>query len=329
LDNKKQQAFKYLKRSIVPTEFKFATFQLVIILPFLAGSFFKNRIKNSGKTSKSLINLNLTLLEPPIVIWSIWGLTLNAEMIFLPVSGIFLVVTGFIIGKLAVHAIHFTGKDVKTIVISSSLANHGFTMGGFLCYLFAGEQGLALSAIFLIYFIPFTFLFIFSYANAKDRNQVFQWNFIKNLLFSFRNMPLYAVFIAIIIRLTGINRPGGYFPLDILLILSIALYYFTLGLNFKFNDLHFFKKEHVFLAVQKFILLPAITFLILELVAISDAIKMIIKLQSFMPAAIYSVITAILFDLNARQASGLFVVNSILFIFLILPLLYLTRNFLL
>jgi predicted permease len=313
----------------VPTELKFAIFQLVIILPFLAGSFLKNRLKNPERASKSLITVNLTLIEPPIVIWSIWGLALNAEMIFLPVSGVFLAVSGFIIGKLAVHKMRLTGTDAKTIVISSSLANHGFTMGGFLCYLFAGEQGLALSAIFLIYFIPFTFLFIFSYANVKDRNQVFQWAFVKDLLFSFRNMPLYAVFIAIFIRLTGINRPDVYFPLDILLILSIALYYFTLGINFKFNDLHFFKKEHVFLAAQKFILLPAITFFILEFIAISDAIKMIIKLQSFMPAAIYSVITAILFDLNARQASGLFVVNSILFIFLVLPLLFFARNFLL
>ena len=143
------------------------------------------------------------------------------------------------------------------------------------------NKALHLSAIFLIYFIPFTFLFIFSYANVKGRNQVFQWAFVKDLLFSFRNMPLYAVFIAIIIHLIGITRPEAYFPLDILLIISISLYYFTLGINFKFDDLHFFKKEHVFLAVQKFILLPAITFFILDFVAINDAIKMIIKLQSF------------------------------------------------
>ena len=144
----------------MPTELKFAIFQLVIILPFLAGSFLKNRLKNPERASKSLITVNLTLIEPPIVIWSIWGLALNAEMIFLPVFGVFLAVSGFIIGKLAVHKMRLTGTDAKTIVISSSLANHGFTMGGFLCYLFAGEQGLALSAIFLIYFIPFTFLFI-------------------------------------------------------------------------------------------------------------------------------------------------------------------------
>jgi hypothetical protein len=142
-------------------------------------------------------------------------------------------------------------------------------------------------------------------------------------------MPLYAAFIAIAIRWAGFSRPEAYFPLDILLILSIALYYFTLGINFKFDDLHFFKKEHIFLAVQKFILLPAITFFILEFAVISDSIKMIIKLQSFMPAAIYSVITAILFDLNARQASGMFVVNSIFFIFLVLPLLFWARRFLL
>ncbi len=312
----------------MPTELKFAIFQLVIILPFLSGSLLKNRFKNPDTTSKKLIRFNLAILEPPIVLWSIWGLTLSAEMIFLPVAGLSLAVSGFLIGIMAVRKIRLTGKDAKTIIISSALANHGFTMGGFLCYIFAGEQGLAISAIFLIYFIPFTFLFIFPYANVKDKNPVFHWAFVKDLLFSFRNMPLYAVFIALIIRITGIIRPDIYFPLDILLIMSIALYYFTLGINFKFDDLDFFKKEHLFLAVQKFFLLPAITFFILEFAAISDAIKMIIKLQSFMPAAIYSVITAILFDLNARQASGLFVVNSLLFIFLIFQLLFWARSFL-
>jgi len=312
----------------VPTELKFAIFQLVIILPFMAGSLLKKRLKNPEKTSKRFISINLTIFEPPIVLWSIWGLTLSAEMIFLPVAGVCLAVSGFFIGKLAVQKIHLAKKDAKTLVISSALANHGFTMGGFLCYLFAGEQGLALSAIFLVYFIPFTFLFIFPYANVKDKNQVFQWAFLRDLLFSLRNMPLYAVFIAIIIRLAGISRPEVWFPLDILLIISISIYYFMLGINFKFDDLNFFKKEHIFLALQKFFLLPAITFFILEYAAISDSIKMVIKLESIMPAAIYSVITAILFDLNARQASGLFVVNSILFIFIVFPLLYFTRNFL-
>ncbi len=312
----------------MPTELKFAIFQLVIILPFLAGSFLNNRLKRLDQTSKALINVNLTVIEPPIVLWSIWGLALSAEMIFLPISGVCLAASGFFIGKLAVRKTRLTGKDAETFVISSSLANHGFTMGGFLCYLFAGEQGLALSAIFLIYFIPFTFLFIFSYANIKSRSQVFQWAFFRDMLFSPRNMPLYAVFAAIMIRLTGIDRPDIYFPIDILLILSIALYYFTLGINFKLDDLNLFKIDHLFLAIQKFAILPVVTFIILDFSPISDSIKMIIKLQSFMPAAIYSVITAILFDLNAKYASGLFVVNSLLFIFIVFPLLFFARNLL-
>ena len=165
----------------MPTELKFAIFQLVIILPFLAGSLLKNSFKHPDKTSKKLISVNLAVIEPPIVLWSIWGLTLNVEMIFLPVSGLCLAVSGFFIGKLAIRKTRLTGMDAETYVISSSLANHGFTMGGFLCYLFAGEQGLALSAIFLIYFIPYTFLFIFPYAGLKNKQQIFNWKFIINI----------------------------------------------------------------------------------------------------------------------------------------------------
>jgi len=312
----------------VAAELKFAIFQAVIILPFITGYLIKNRLSRPDKTEKSLIRFNLACLEPPVVLWSIWGLTLSSEMIFLPVAGLCLVVSGFIIGKASVRAIHPPGKDAETFIISSSLANHGFTMGGFLCYLFAGETGLALSAIFLTYFIPYTFLFIFTYAGTKGRNRAFDRSFVRDMLFSLRNMPLYAAFVAVSIRLAGIVRPDIYFPVDLFLIVSIGLYYFTLGINFKIDDLNFFKREHGFLAAQKFIILPAAAFFILHLTHLSPEIKMVIKLESFMPAAIYSVITAIIFDLNARHASSLFVVNSLLFIFIVFPLLFFGRGFL-
>ncbi|MBU0993787.1 MAG: hypothetical protein KJ737_14935 [Proteobacteria bacterium] len=300
-------------------EIKFVIFQLVIVVPFFSGFFLKQVMLRLKDVSRKMVTLNLAMIEPPIVLWSIWGLALSSEMIVLPFFGLLIVVAGFIFGRCAAPSLHFSKKGSKTFIISSSLANHGFTMGGFLCYLVSGEKGLALSSIFLVYFIPFTFLFIFSYAGF-DKKRKWAANDIRDFILTVRNMPLLAVMGALLIKSMHIRRPDIFFPMDTFLIVSVALYYFTLGINFEPADLKPFKKEHVMLAVEKFIFIPCVVFLFLCISALSQDVKQVIMIQSFMPAAIYSVVTSIIFDLDSRLASSLFVLNSLVFILIVLPI---------
>ena len=199
-------------------------------------------------------------------------------------------------------------------------------MGGFICYLIAGEQGLGLSAIFTLYFLPYTFIFIFSYARSSTFRKLFSIKgFIENFI-NLQNMPLYAVILALILHLIGFKRPDVNFPLDALLLISVGLYYFSLGLNFSFGDFRSTGKEQVMLAVTKFLILPIITIFILRFTHMDSGVKTIIFLQSFMPAAIYSVITSILFDLDSKLASSLFFINTIIFLVLVLPALFFYRG---
>jgi hypothetical protein len=297
----------------------------VIILPFLAGSYLNHRITNLDQVAKRMIAFNLVFLEPPIILWSILGLSLSSEMVLLPVSGAGLAIAGFMMGKFVARGIQLKEKSAKVYTICSSLANQGFTMGGFLCYLLAGERGLALSGIFLIYYVPYTFLFIFAYAGMEQRRQVIYWSSVKGFLFNTRNMPLLAVLAAVVIRLFGIERPAVHFPLELFLLVAIALYYFTLGINFRISDLNPLHKEHLLLAVQKFILLPILAFAVIHFLPIADELKLIIKIESLMPVAIYAVISSIIFNLDSRKATSMFVINSLIFIFLVFPLLFFTR----
>lgn len=307
-------------------EIKFILFQLVIILPFLTGYISKRFIKNTQDTAKKIIRVNLLSFEPLIVLWSIWGLSLSFDQLFLPLSGLALVLAGFLIGTITVMFTGRKGASRKTYLISSSLANHGFTMGGFICYLIAGEQGLGLSAIYTLYFLPYTFIFIFSYARSVSIAHFFSVKgFIENI-FNLQNMPLHAVILAFFLHAIGLRRPDIKFPLDPLLIISIALYYFTLGLNFHFGDFRSTGKEQFLLSLTKFLILPLITFFILRTTGLDSVVKTIILIQSFMPAAIYSVVSSILFDLDSKLASTLFVVNTIVFLILVLPVLFFFRE---
>jgi predicted permease len=310
----------------VPIKIKFVIFQIIIILPFITGYISRRFIKNTQDTAKKIIRINLLSIEPLIVLWSIWGLTLSFDQVFLPLSGLALVIAGFLIGLFTVLFTGRKGPGRKTYLISSSLANSGFTMGGFICYLIAGEKGLGLSAIFTLYFMPYTFIFIFSYAKTNTVKKLLSLNgFIENF-FNLQNMPLYAIMLALFLHVIGFKRPNVNIPLDALLLISIGLYYFTLGLNFSLGDFKSTGKEQFLLAVTKFLILPIITIFILGLTHLDPGVKTIIIVQSFMPAAVYSVVSSILFDLDSRLASSLFVINTVIFLILVLPILFLYRE---
>ncbi len=308
-------------------ELKFILFQILIIAPFGVGSLIRSRLRDPQVLSKRVITVNLVAVEPFVVLWSIWGLSLKSEFFIMPLAGLMLVGAGFVLGRLAAPVMKLKGRGRTTYIISSSLANHGFTMGGFLCYLFGGLDGLGLSAIFLIYFLPFTFLFIFPYAgmagSGKSIKSLFTWQIIREFFVTFRNMPLYASIAALVLQGMSVPRPGINFPADLFLMVAIGLYYFSLGINFRFSDIRSVGFEQVTMAVSKFLVLPLLTWLFLQVVDFSAPVESVILLQSCMPAAIYSVLSSILFDLDVPMASAIFVVNTLLFIFVVLPVLFL------
>ncbi len=272
-----------------------------------------------SQISGKLVLLNLTLFEPPLVLWSIWGLSLHKELAVLPAAGLVMVVCGFLLGRAVESWLTPNLIYRKAFVISASLANHGFTMGGAICYLVIGEKGLALASIFILYFIPYTFLFIFFYAGMGGDRRPFTFWKLLNFLVNIRNMPLFAALLAMLFAALGVERPAFAFPMMPVLSLSIGLYYFTLGTNFDVGDLNPIRKEHGLLAGIKFLIIPLLTFSALRHLALDAEIEQVIRIQSFMPAAVYSVVTSVLFHLDTRLTSSLFVVNSLIFIFIGMP----------
>lgn len=315
-------------------EIKFVLLWAVILIPFFAGSKIRKSLQSPQGTAKKLIRVNLFFLEPFILFWSIWGLHLNSHVIFLPVAGISTVITGYITGKFSIRLLKLKGKTASSFLISSILANQGLTLGGLICYLVAGEQGLGLATIYVIYFLPFVFLFIFPYARiasmhaepGSKKPPVMTLKEYARLFFNFQNLPVAGIIVALVLHLFQISRPVLFFNLDYLIYTAISLYYLTLGINFQTGHITTGFKEQAALALSKFIILPAVTFIALYFIELDPAVETIIQIQSCMPAAVYSVISSILFDLDSKLTSGLFVVNSLLFLGIVLPFLMMMKG---
>ncbi len=308
----------------MPIILKFILFQLLIIVPFIGGTLVRRYFTDPAAAAKKIIRLNLAVLEPPVILWTIWGLRISSDLAFLPAAGLLIVLAGFGAGSLMAPLLRLQGASRKTFLISSSLANHGFTMGGFICYVLLGETGLGLSSIFLVYFIPYTFLIIFSYARDGAGRAIRAG--IAGFLTGSRNMPLFASLAALALLASGIPRPALRPPVEPLIMASVALYYWTLGLTTSVKEIAPFRREHLALGAMKFILIPALTWLLLLVLPLDGDMKSVIRIQSFMPAAIYSVITSVLFDLDSPLASSLFVVNTMFFIIIVVPAMALTRQ---
>lgn len=305
---------------------KYILFQILIIAPFIIGYILKTRFKDPSKLAKKMLNTNLICFEPLIVLWSIWGLQLKADLILLPISGISIVLLGLIIGYLLIRFLKLTGTSRATFLISSSIANHGFTMGGFICYLFLGEKGLGLSFIFISYFMPYIFIVIFPYAKLASGKKEYMDNIVKGFFLNLQNMPIYAVILSLLLHALNIERPAINFPVSILLMIAIVIYYFTLGMNFRFSGLKGIITENLLLACIKFSVIPIVVLSILNVIQIDSSVRTVILIQSFMPAAIYSVVSSILFDLDKELATGLFVFNTLIFITVILPIILVLKD---
>ena len=319
------------------TELKFILLWAVILIPFFAGSVLRSHLKSPENSAKMLIRANLFFLEPLILFWTIWGLRLTADVAVLPAAGILSVLAGFLTGKLALKFLKIEGVTADSYLISSTLANQGMTLGGLICYLLSGEEGLGLATIYVVYFLPLVFIFIFpfsKYSSMKHKmntvlRQPLSFRDFGEFFFNLQNLPLAGIFSALVLQFMDIERPSFAFPLDYILFTAISLYYLSLGINFQVGHITSGMKEQAALALSKFIVLPAVTFIALRFIELEPAVETVIQVQSFMPAAIYSVISSILFDLDSKLTSGLFVVNSLIFLAVVLPVLMILEGALL
>lgn len=291
------------------------------------GTILKTRAAKDGWLTKRLIRLNLIFIEPCIAFWSIWGLELGWDLMILPLSGLLLALFGLAVGRLALNIIPLEGRSRASFLISSSIANHGFTMGTFICYLFLGERGLGLAFLFLSYFLVYVFTVIFPYADSVSSEHLGRPGTFWQYLFDFQNMPLFAILLGLSLKSLHLSRPLIFFPMDALMAVSISIYYFSMGMNFTTSDIFASLRQNVMLFMIKFIAVPVAAAGVLALVSLDPAVEGIIRIQSFMPAAIYSVVASVLFDLDTKLSSNLFVINTLAFLILVLPLLFIFKGY--
>lgn len=269
----------------------------------------------------------------PISMLSFWGLKLDDQVVILMLSQPLLMLTGWLVVFPLARKCGVEKNNAVVVGLAAALSNHGFTLGAYLCYalLEPGDNALRLGITYVTSMQIFMILIFYPIAHhygPEDSTSVKK--LMVGSFLTIRAMPLYLAGTGVVLNLVGMDYPGDvvedYKMMDVLFFLGAAGSYAGVGMRFRFGDMMGVKKLHGLAALAQFVLHPVATW---GLIAVYGGIGLglvplsgnVMLLEAFTPTALNLVIISNLFHLDARLASTLWLVNTVLFCVLVLPIL--------
>lgn len=311
-------------------EWQFIFSFLLIIASTISGYLGRTRFGVKETSAKGIMTGIAVIGYPSVGFMAIWGTPLQWTDSWLPfLGGVQATLMALI--ALAIAQKLFPDRAERGVVsISCGIGNHGVTMAGFAVYLVFGRIGLGLNMIYSLY--TFFALVLLSYTIAQHHSSTTQKRSIGRLmignLLHWRASGLYACIAAILLTTAGAVPPRQIHTwnlLNIAIYLVIAFAYFSIGLQLHIP--HIAKLKRAILCVvgirQGIGLL--IGFSLAGLTRLSpwplqDLSLKVFLLQSSVSMGVLGVAVANMFGLKPREASAIFVVSSILYLVIGMPL---------
>ena len=303
----------------------------VLAVGLISGYLAANRFAMPEHWAKKIMTVVLVFFNWPIALLVIWPMQLSRRLVWMPIICIALMLT---ITVISLAIFYFSSLDRKgrlTVILAGGLSNMGYTGGAFVCYALFGTTGLALANIYPVFWMPVVSLIFFPLLKLNElHTKGAELRFSLTEMFDARFLVIPAVIAAIILNLASIKPLAfveKFYIIDILVYTASALAFFAIGLRVKLPRL----KEHIDLyfplAAVKFIITPAVAFLMLWLLALAGQelagpVQRVIIVLSATPSAVLMVTMSNVFDLDGPLASALWVVTMAIFVVIVVPVFF-------
>ncbi len=311
-------------------EIKFTLSLVLIALSMTAGYISRTRGYLREESARKVMAVVMIVGYPTVGFFAIWNIPLQWSDAWLPVLG---VAQATLLSLFALWAGRwlFADKLERGLVgFSCGVGNHGITMAGFVVFLIFGSRGLALNTVYAIYTFFAYVLLSFSIAQAYQPNatrQPLMKLMVKNLL-SLQAMGLYTCTAAVLLTSVGVPRPACFDELpiiDIMIFLVIVVAYFSIGLRLHLPHVLEMKRAILSLIVIRHGVGLLIGFGLIGLICLtpwplSDLARKVVIIQASVPMGVMGVAVANLFNIKPREASALFLISSIAYLLLGVPL---------
>ncbi len=261
---------------------------------------------------------------------SVWSIRLHASDLWLPVLGGAHVMLMIAVGFAAARFVTVDRSERALLGLSSGIGNTGITMGGFVLYLLFGVEGLGLSGIYGLMWYPMIVLAAYPIARHWSENPVggSLGRLLLRSILDWRSIGLPMTIVAIFLSVAEVPYPRAvddWHLVDVLMFLVIALAYFSIGLRLHFSFLAALRRQIVVHALLRFAVAAGLAVLLAWLTRLTPwplegLSRNVLVLESFMPAAVTVVAIANMFSLKPREASVLFVTNTLIYLAVVLPL---------
>ena len=277
---------------------------IFIVMGFLSKVSFKEKIDE-----KTITLINVYFLQVFLTFWGLLVRPVDITLLYAPSIYLFITLIILVVSALLAKKIFYEQKEYSIATVAALIGNTG-NLGIPLCIAIFGEESIPyttvinLMNVFIVYTIG-----VFYYSRGSFDVRTSLVNIVK--------LPiLWAAFVAIALSSFG-YRPDGVI-LNTLMMgayasMTMQLFLFGIymyGIKIKLIS----KKLLAWVIAMKFVLIPALTFLVLSFVALDPMIKGVIFIEMLMPLAIANVNLASLYDCQAKSVTVLTLITSLLFL---------------
>jgi predicted permease len=313
----------------VSTPTKFLATVLLIVAATAAGYVARRRGLLPEHWARWLMTGVIVLGYSPVSFLSVWQIRPQAADAWLPVLGalqlLLMAGVGLAVGRLV-------GRDRQEaglMSMVSAVGNTGFTMGGFVIYLLYGETGLGLGSIYALMWHPMMVLVLYPIGrHFAGRHEGGLAKLMLRSVLDWRSIGLPITLAGLTLALLGVPRPQAvatWHVVDVIICLVLPTAYFSIGLRLHVSAMGSLKRLIASLAALRFLVCPALAAGLAALTLLTPwpltgISRNVLLINSCVPTAITAVAVANMFHLKPREASALFVTNTLTYLAAILPL---------
>lgn len=314
----------------MPVVHKFVVTVCVIVLSMLAG-YLSRRLKIvKEQAAEVIMTLVAVFGYSSVDFFAVWGHPPATTGFWLPVMAACQLSVMCLLGMIVARFVARSRAERGLISIASGAGNNGFTMGGFIVYLLYREPGLALVTMYGLAWTPTTVLVLYPIAKhfASQEPSKGLGRLMLQSVFNWRSVGLLITAGGLTLGYTHVPQPPQveqWHIIDILMFTVTPAAYFAIGLRLHASELWAMKRVFATAAAMRFgvglvVGIGMVMLFGLTPWPISDLARNVFLVEAFVPTAVTMVAVANMFGLAPRQASAIFLVNTLMYLGLILPL---------
>lgn len=297
-------------------------FFIDLIIPLSVGYLLRRRARIDQRIFERIMAFDLATLITALGLLSFWAMRLKLSLIWVPILGAVTQIVPGLVGRFRAASTYDCPLAQGSFVLSTMLSNRG-TAGSITVFILYGEEGFAVSRLFIalsflvIYLVCYPVAGAYSRESGSEASGGRKWF---RAAFTWKQIPLLGAVAGLVLNLAGVPRPaflGDLFPW----IVHLSAWGFLVPIGYAIDLQAMRRVSHDWwgLFTIKFILTPALAYAGAVLVGLEGVPLYSVVILAFSPTAIQSVVVSRINRLDMNVVMAAFVVTMVFYLLIVAP----------